>query len=84
MAEEITSGLLRVGCSIRMIEGNIMIGCRKGDTGIIVSVFQNTFTGDFYYRCEMDSPDKVHTVILLPSEVEPISVTDFIQTSIRG
>lgn len=66
--------LLQTGTNIRMVEGNRLIGCRKGDTGRIVSVFQNTFTGNYYYRCEMNTPDKIHTVILLPSEVEPISI----------
>jgi len=70
--------LLQVGANIRMVEGNVLLGCRKGDTGKIVPVFQNAFTNDYYYRCEMNNPDKEHTLILLPAEVEPISITECI------
>jgi hypothetical protein len=63
---------LRVGTPIRVIEGNVLGGYKKGHTGTIVSVLRNTFTDQILYRCDMDGPDRTNSLILLPSEIEPI------------
>jgi hypothetical protein len=79
MAEEMAGRSLRVGTYIRVVEGNALGGYKRGDTGKIVSVLQNAFTREVFYRCEMHSPDKVHTLIFRPSEIEPISDTALVQ-----
>jgi hypothetical protein len=65
---------LQVGTPIRVIEGNVLGGYRKGLTGRIVSVLQNSFTGEILYRCDIDGADGTENLILLPSEIEPILV----------
>lgn len=81
MASTIPSASLRVGSYIRVVEGNVLGGYKRGHTGKIVSVLRNSFTGEILYRCEMHSPDKLHTLILLPSEIEPLPINQLVQTS---
>jgi hypothetical protein len=73
--------LLQVGTLIRVIEGNVLGGYKKGHTGAIVSVLRNTFTGEILYRCDMDDPDRAHSLILLPSEIEPVLEKRFAEIS---
>jgi hypothetical protein len=71
---------LQVGTYIRVVEGNVLGGYKKGHTGKVVSVLRNSFTGEILYRCDMHSPDKVYTLILLPSEIEPLLIDQLVQT----
>ena len=63
---------LQVGIPIRVIEGNVLGGYKKGLTGRIVSVLRNTFTGEILYSCDIDGAGGTENLILLPSEIEPI------------
>jgi hypothetical protein len=67
-----TSLILQVGTFIRVTEGNVLGGYKKGHTGKVVSVLENSFTHQILYRCEMSGPRGTDALILLPSEIEPL------------
>ncbi len=68
---------LKVGTFIRVTEGNVIGGYKKGHTGKVVSVLRNAFTREILYRCDMDGPGETKTLILLPSEIEPLPTHEY-------